>query len=62
MPSLTTAPPWVPLVIKDSLKEDGRPFALVLFLLFLTRKAFGFWLLGEGRLLNVGGFGRERNF
>jgi hypothetical protein len=61
MPSQTTAPPCSPLSIKDSLKENARPFALVLFV-FLTGKAFGFWLLDEGRLLNVRGFRRKRNF
>jgi hypothetical protein len=49
MPSFTTAAPCLPLAIKDSLKEDTRPFALVLFV-FLTGKAFGFWMK-EGFLL-----------
>jgi hypothetical protein len=49
MPSQTTAPPCSPLSIKESLKENARPFALVLFV-FLTGKAFGFWMK-EGFLL-----------
>jgi hypothetical protein len=48
----TDAPPCLPLDIKDSLKED---FRLLLF-------ALGFWLLDEGRLFDVGGFGRENEW
>jgi hypothetical protein len=58
MPSLTTAPPCLSLAIKDSLKADAG--LLLWCFLFFDRE--GFWLLDEGRLLNVGGFGRERNF
>jgi hypothetical protein len=67
-PSLRTAAPrCLPLNLKDSLKEDTA-FALgfCLRLLFLLL-AFGFgllrfWLWDEGRLLDVRGFGREKDF
>jgi hypothetical protein len=49
----TPAPPCLLLGIKDSLKEYARLFAFWM--------KGGFWLLGEGRLFDVGGFGREMN-
>jgi hypothetical protein len=53
-PSLrTAAPPCSPLGIKDLLEEDMRLFP------FWVKG--GFWLLNEGRLFDVGGFGREKN-
>jgi hypothetical protein len=55
----TTVPPCLPLCIKDSLKEDAR--LLFLALCFLL-KAFWFWLSDGESCLNVGGFGREKDY
>jgi hypothetical protein len=43
VPLVTTAPPCLPLDIKNSLKEDTRLFALSFL---LEAFAFGFWDFG----------------
>jgi hypothetical protein len=48
-PRAVAPPPCLLPGIKDLLKKDARLLA------------FGFWLLEEGRLFNVGGFGREKD-
>jgi hypothetical protein len=47
----TAAPSYLPLDIRDSLKEDARLFALMLFALGLLLLAGGRLLKGEKQLL-----------